>query len=459
MILKNESTIIVFVFIFLHLLIWTLVPAISNVNLPLDTIEALAWGSNLEWGYSKHPPVSALIVEINHFIFGSRDWAFYLLSQIFVVVSFYFIWKLSKFFFKDNLFPLLAILILEAIVFFNYTTPEFNVYVCQLPIKAVSVYFFWKAVSLNKILDWIILSISTSIGILTHYSFIFLIVSIFIYFIFFVKKNKKILTNFFFAISIFFLILTPHLIWLFENDFITFSYAITRTAIVEKNLLSHILNPLIFLLKQIGMLIFFIILFLSIFNFKKKINNLKKLDKKKFFLLSITLMPIILVLIVSLISGAKIRTMWMSTFYLFFGLFFFYFFKKKIDLKKINNFIYLFAFLFFLSPITYLYVSLKNDFKRTDYPGKEIARLVQNKWDDNFSNEINIVVGDEWSAGNLSYHLQSRPKWLKELKNEIFDIKDGQGVIYTGNPSILKQICPGVFGSIKPVGYCMIGKK
>ena len=88
MILKNESTIIVFVFIFLHLLIWTLVPAISNVNLPLDTIEALAWGSNLEWGYSKHPPVSALIVEINHFIFGSRDWAFYLLSQIFVVVSF-----------------------------------------------------------------------------------------------------------------------------------------------------------------------------------------------------------------------------------------------------------------------------------------------------------------------------------------------------------------------------------
>ena len=36
---------------------------------------------------------------------------------------------------------------------------------------------------------------------------------------------------------------------------------------------------------------------------------------------------------------------------------------------------------------------------------KEIARLVQNKWDDNFSNEIKIVVGDEWSAGNLSYHL------------------------------------------------------
>ena len=49
--------------------------------------------------------------------------------------------------------------------------------------------------------------------------------------------------------------------------------------------------------------------------------------------------------------------------------------------------------------------------KRTDYHGREIARLVQNKWD-NFTNEIQVVIGDEWFAGNLSYHLISRPKWM-----------------------------------------------
>ena len=54
--------------------------------------------------------------------------------------------------------------------------------------------------------------------------------------------------------------------------------------------------------------------------------------------------------------------------------------------------------------------------KRTDYPGKEIARLVQNKWDNNFINEIKIVIGDEWYAGNLSYHLNSRPKWMNKFK-------------------------------------------
>ena len=100
-----------------------------------------------------------------------------------------------------------------------------------------------------------------------------------------------------------------------------------------------------------------------------------------------------------------------------------------------------------------------DDTRRTDYPGKEISRLVQNKWNDNFVNDIKIVIGDEWSAGNLSYNLKSRPVWVNDLKKKGLTITDDQGVIYTGNPKILKKVCPGVFGSIKPVGYCMIGKR
>ena len=90
---------------------------------------------------------------------------------------------------------------------------------------------------------------------------------------------------------------------------------------------------------------------------------------------------------------------------------------------------------------------------------KKFSRLVQNKWNDNFVNEIKVVIGDEWSAGNLSYHLNSRPTWYNSLENKAKMIKESQGVIYTGNPKILKKVCPGVFGEIKPVGYCMIGKR
>ena len=137
-------------YLFLHLIIWTLVPSISNTNLPLDTIEALAWGSNLDWGFNKHPPASAFFVEVFYQIFGSQDWAYYLLSQIFVVISFFIVWKFSEEFFNNKTYNLLSVLLLEGIYFYNFTTPEFNVNVCQLPFWALSVLYAWKGFKNNK---------------------------------------------------------------------------------------------------------------------------------------------------------------------------------------------------------------------------------------------------------------------------------------------------------------------
>ena len=98
---KKDLNKIFILFLFVHLFIWTLIPSISNNNLPLDTIEALAWGSDLSWGYNKHPPFSAWSTELFYQIFGNQDWAYYFLSQIFVVSAFFIIFKL----FTVTLFP------------------------------------------------------------------------------------------------------------------------------------------------------------------------------------------------------------------------------------------------------------------------------------------------------------------------------------------------------------------
>jgi len=54
--------------------------------------------------------------------------------------------------------------------------------------------------------------------------------------------------------------------------------------------------------------------------------------------------------------------------------------------------------------------------------GNEIAKKVQLAWDQDFNEPIQFVVGDEWRAGNLSYHLESRPTWEGFIDNKIFDI-------------------------------------
>ena len=416
-----------YIFVIAHLIFWTIIPSLTNNNLPLDTIEALAWGSNLDWGFNKHPPMSAFFSEMFFRIFGSQDWVYYLLSQIFVIFSFYYVFKFSKEIFSNNLLSLTSVLLVEGIYFYNYTSPEFNVNVCQLPFWSLSVYYSWKIYDSKEIkfLDCFLLGLFAAFGFLSKYLFIYLLISIDLLFIYliFIKKERKFDFKFLITIEVFLVVLIPHLIWLHSNDYITITYGLARTGLEQSSFINHIKFPLIFLLKQVGIIIPFLILCRLLI---KKIKfNLNLRDKKLIFLISINILPIILMVITSVVLGSKTRTMWMTPFYLFFGTFFVYLLKSQINLKNLKPFILGFVFFFFLSPGIYAYVSIIKDDKRTDYPGKEIAIKTQYAWDQQFNSTINVVLGDEWIAGNLSYHLKSRPVWDGFVEREKLDqLKD-----------------------------------
>ena len=410
---KRNINNIFLIFTISHLIIWTLVPSLTNNNLPLDTIEALAWGSNLDWGFNKHPPMSAFFPEVFFKIFGPQDWSYYLLSQIFVVISFYYVFKLSNEILRDLKLSLISVLLLVSIYFYNFTTPEFNVNVCQLPFWSLVVYYSWRIYNSKKIsfLDCVLVGLFGALGFLSKYLFVYLLISIDLLFIYliFLKKTKKFDFKYLITLEVFIVLLIPHLIWLYNNDFISILYGLKRTGLENSNIINHINQPLIFLFKQMGILIpLFFLTWLLLKKIKFKFN-LK--DKNLIFLIAINLLPIFLMLLTSIITGSKIRTMWMTPFYLFFGVFLVYIFKSQINLKKVKSFLLGFLFLFFLSPIIYSYVSITQKDKRTDYPGKEIALKTQIIWNQDFDKEIEFVTGNEWNAGNLSYHLKSRPKW------------------------------------------------
>jgi 4-amino-4-deoxy-L-arabinose transferase-like glycosyltransferase len=424
---KRNINNIFFIFILSHLIIWTLVPTITNQNLPLDVIEALAWGNNLEWGFTKHPPGSAFFPEMMFKVFGSQDWAYYLLSQIFVCIAFIYVFKLANEIFNNLLLSLISVLLLESIYFYNFTTPEFNVNVCQLPFWSISVFYSWRIFNQKEInvKDCILLGFFGAIGFLSKYLFIYLLFSIvllFLYFIFY-KKIKKFDFKYLISIEVFIVLLIPHLIWLNDNEYITVTYGLKRTGLEQSDILDHIKYPIIFILKQIGLLIpFFVLVRLLVKKLKYKIDFK---DKKLLFLFFVNIIPILLMLITSIITGSRIRTMWMTPFYLSFGILFIYVFRSQVNLKKLKPFLHGFIFLFFLSPILYSYVSINKTDKRTDYPGKDIAMKVQHAWDQQSRNPINVVLGNEWNAGNLSYHLKSRPSWIGFVdQNKINNLKE-----------------------------------
>ena len=69
-------------------------------------------------------------------------------------------------------------------------------------------------------------------------------------------------------------------------------------------------------------------------------------------------------LITSIVSGAKIRTLWMTPFYLFLGILFVEFYKENLK-KNLKKFLAIFLFFFILSPTAYTIISITNEFKRT----------------------------------------------------------------------------------------------
>jgi len=310
---------IFYIFITMHLILWTAIPSITNNNLPLDTIEALAWGSNLDWGFNKHPPASAFFLEIFYQVFGSNDWAYYLLSQIFVITTFFIVFNFAEKIFNNKILSLISVLLLEGIYFYNFTTPEFNVNVCQLPFWAACVFYSWKLFNNKEIdlKDCLWLGLFASIGFLSKYLFIYLLIAIdlLFFYIIFIKKYKKFDFKYLISLEVFIVLLVPHFIWLINNDFVTITYGLARTGLENSNILDHLIYPITFLIKQIGILIpFFIMSFFLIKRFKFKIS-LK--DKKLLFLIFINLAPIALMFLTSFITGSKIRTMWMTPFYLF----------------------------------------------------------------------------------------------------------------------------------------------
>ena len=179
--------------------------------------------------------------------------------------------------------------------------------VSQLPFWALTVYFFWKGINSDSRIYWFLFGIFSALGFLSKYLFIFILIAIFIYFLLNFEKYKKFTTNYFLSIVISLIIITPHFIWLFDNNFITIFYGLKRSALIDVSWINHLENPLTFTLKQILILIPFLLMsfvLLKKIKFKLNIKN-----RKILFLISINFIPILLMLIFSILTGAKIRTM------------------------------------------------------------------------------------------------------------------------------------------------------
>ncbi|HEX5357350.1 MAG TPA: glycosyltransferase family 39 protein, partial [Aquabacterium sp.] len=162
----------------LHLMIWTAVPLLVSRNLPLDVVEALAWGREWQWGYYKHPPLSGWFAEMARW--GTSNWPLFLLAQLMVTVGLAGAWLLGKDLLGTRL-ATLALIATEGVHYFNLSSTELNANVVMFPFWAWASLSFWRAMQSDRLIWWIALGLCCGLGTLGKYVFLLLPACMIIY--------------------------------------------------------------------------------------------------------------------------------------------------------------------------------------------------------------------------------------------------------------------------------------
>ncbi len=397
-----------------HAFCWTLLPTLVNSNLPVDVIEGLAWGHEWELGYYKHPPMKPWFLEIAAILSGRADWAIYLMSQIFVVTAFWAIWRLAKAFFSPTL-ALIAVLMLEGVYYHNFTSPEFNVNVAQLPFWAMTILFAWHGVSRRSTVSWALVGACIGFGFLSKYVFLFLAASI-VLMLFAVKSFRTVLKTPgpWLGALIALFIASPHLYWLLQNDFPTIAYAVRMADPGARSILNHVFYPLRFLVSQSLILIPLLIMLWTLRKEQRDpVEKTHSSTEAGIFLLFVALGPPLLMAVVSALFGWKIRSMWATPLFLISSITLIYFFRDRLSTTRLRGFAVVFGVFFLLSPLIYwglaeIGPTFTHRAKRIQFPGRALAMTVTEKWHDHFEHPPEIIVGSYWIAGNIAYYAPRR---------------------------------------------------
>jgi len=396
---------IAYFFIILHVIVWTLLPAILRYSLPMDAVEGYVWGQNLQFGYDRNPWMNAWLTALAVQIGGSM--MVYLFSQISVATCFICVWKLGKKI-LNPLYALIAMLLLEGIQYYTLAAVDFNDNVLEIGLWALTVFYFYNACKNQKLLDWLLTGAVAGLAMMTKYYSALLLFSLFIFLIINQDARKNLLkSSFYFGLLMFLLIILPHIFWLINNNFITVNYALIRVSDLVKDTVFH------FAYIQLLAFTLPLLLFISLFIGKKDKILTTPCQVNKFdhtFLLTIALGPYLMTLLVATIFNLSLHTLWGTPLLSWWPLLLLTYIQPQITLARLQRFLIGILLVFIIIAAGYSYNILYNGYgSSANYPAQDITCYIEHEWQKNHSTKIKYVVGDRYIAGNFAYFAKDHP--------------------------------------------------
>ena len=384
------------IFLLIHLLVWSGIGLI-RVVLPTDSLEGIFWGSLFDFGTPKHPPMSGWISYGVYSLFKT-DFSIYLLSQLFIVTGFIYIYKLAKCF-LDPTKAMLSVIILEGCWAYTYITGYygFNPDVFLLCFLPVITYTGYKCLNENKPKDWILLGILVGLCFLNKYQTALIILPLAIWALLFKRETFKNL-YFYLSIIIAFLIFLPHLLWLIKYDFFPLMYF--EGELSSSSWIRHVTVIFNFVLMQIAVIAGSVVIF-ALLKFKQKspLNFKFESNPEAWFILLMGVFPFAAHLCMGLFTGGTMRPRWGFEFMYMAGIMLFYFLPPKTiekdDFKFVLKGAYVAMSITFIAMAT-LFAVEKN--YRSRYPVPLVHNDILKIWGEKYNTPLKYIGGYiEWT--------------------------------------------------------------
>lgn len=415
----EKSTQTFVLFLASHLLIWTVYPSITQANLDKwgDMVENFAWGQEWQLGYFKHPPLFAWVTAAWFNVFPNTDWAYFLLSQVNVVIGFLAIWLLAKIFLSDRQ-ALVAVLLLEFIPFYTFLSIKFNANAMLLSLWPLTTLFFCRAYRSRRVGESLLFGMFGALALLAKYYSLCVLAVLFVVSLI-GKDRRRYYTSRspYLSVAALLIVLVPHLRWLVNVDFLPLGYA---TEHIIDNSLQVMSATGEFAVAQVLYLLLMVGAFIAVVGVEavRRPTRLQIDASDRRMILGLGVLPFLLTIGGAMLLRVELSSPWGLPMWFFVGASAMAYVGLEPLTSHVRRLVALvFAFqllVVLLSPGIALAMELSKAEIWTS-PRKELAVRVSDMWHQRFDSPLTIVAGTKPYADSVSFYADEHPSLFIEF--------------------------------------------
>lgn len=423
-------------FLTINAILWTCISLTRNL-ISTDAMEAIVWGELFSFGTNKHPPLSGWLMAGSFNLFGQHDFIAYILGQICIIVGLVFVYKLAKFFLSEEK-AICASLFLTCCYYYTYTyyLDNFNCNFLSMAIWPAIAYFYYKACKEGLLKDWIFFGITCGLGVLAKYQVVFLFLALLFHFLAFERRQFR-KAGMYIAILCGSIVIAPHVIWLFKNDFFSFAYmelqAVGSSVDESISFAKRFFMPIKFVADQFLSLVICFIIYIALLFQTKKIQLQKHNPYDKFFIISICFLPAIAQGLMGAFTGNIVHGVWGSIMVSFSGIALFYFVPLEFNSESFKFYIKSTAKAILLLLIAIGIFSQIQVKRKILYPYQTIHKDIYAEWNKQTDNApLKYVSGDLRYTFQFRVYEKNPPKVILDTFGYINPWTDYEDVFKSG---------------------------